>query len=379
MHIKPTEEFLHLCRCLSVAPEPAAAPLTDILSRSPDLCARIVYWATEHFVTPYLYERLLAKDLLSVLPPDLAEFLATFRGLNAERNSNLKAQLIELASAVGDDMSLVVLKGGANLVEANGAAIGRWMMNDLDVLVAAQRFDEARRAVERLGYRPIDGVGGAHAIAYAHSTWPGPLEIHFDVGPQRDILPADAAVARAEPVAGMPIAIRVLAPTDRVLHNIWHAQIQDRRHELAIMSLQQLVNLATVIEGVGPRVDWSLVERQFRRYGHRAALGAYLHAARQLMGIAVPLDLSANLRSRIHLRRALLELDSRLLQTLVTYWAVMTPLLSRDRLRYTFGCDVSGLRLLTARAVIVSGYVRRHRLRIFAKVAEVRRERYWLR
>ena len=197
----------------------------------------------------------------------LRSLLAVTDRLNVERNAALLEQMKEFAEAlVGIGISPIALKGGALLLDEkvpDGSAV---MLGDLDLLIQPQEVERAVGIATSLGYKAGPMVAGGHSVVLWHPERGASIDLHHDLGPQRHVLAAAEANGRAERAGAFPV--RRLSPTDRAIHNIYHAQIQNRNYRLAILSLHQLCNLGLLIEGHGSRIDWDFVTHQFERGGY---------------------------------------------------------------------------------------------------------------
>jgi hypothetical protein len=365
--------FLHLCNFLNVSFTPGR------ISEAHDekFWNSLLSLALEHFVAPLLFERLQQRGVLDEVPKEQRTFLSLCYKLNQARNRKLRIQLLELADVFGrEGVTTVILKSGAHLFEAdNNPEPASWMMNDLDVLV-----DAPERAVEvalGLGYTIMEDLPWGHAIALRHSDHVGIIELHRDLGPQRNFLNAAEAMGSAEPITAKA-PLHKLSATHRALHNIYHAQIQDRRFELASPSLQQLSIFSALVERHKSEIDWAAVNHRFKRLGYERALSTYLFQSCSLLGCSVPLLLSQcnQWRSEMHMRRVYYQMDHRWTQSVLSLWAVLTSNMTRDRVQYRVGEDATALGRSLGRASILTGTVRQYGFGIFDKIAKSRRKRF---
>ena len=295
--------------------------------------------------------------------------------LNVERNAALLEQMKEFAEAlVGIGISPIALKGGALLLDEkvpDGSAV---MLSDLDLLIQPQEVERAVGIATSLGYRAGPMVAGGHSVVLWHPERGASIDLHHDLGPQRHVLAAAEANGRAERAGAFPV--RRLSPTDRAIHNIYHAQIQNRNYRLAILSLHQLCNLGLLIEGHGSRIDWDFVTHQFERGGYESHLLAYLYAAERLLGIETSGKFKFRRNEALHLRRVMLQMDWPWLHNLTTYPALLNSGRTQDRIVYS---RAKGLPIQNAAATLMRlgfGAVRRHGHMVFAKLAAVHRSQF---
>ena len=184
--------------------------------------------ANEQLLTPALWSALHNSSGAALLPADAREYLAALHRLNGKRNDTLRIQALQLIGGLNEaGITPVLLKGGLALFDGPYADPAARMMRDLDVLVPAGSLEKAIAALEQLGYRLIRRYeAGHHAVGdFARSGDPGSVDLHTELIDQRYVLPASEVQARAmlKEVRG----VRYLSPcaTDRVMHNLLHAQI----------------------------------------------------------------------------------------------------------------------------------------------------------
>jgi hypothetical protein len=184
-------------------------------------------------------------------------------------------------------------------------------------------------------------------------------------------LPIAAAVARSEPIG--VANLRGLCPTDRLIHNIYHSQVQDRRHRLRRISLQQLTNFCFIHQEHADRIDWEHVRRIFAECGRREVLATYLHLANSLLGATI--SAVPSLRERLELQFALLQMDSRLTREVLTLWAIVTKNMDRDRIEFHSGRQLSGFELSVRRGAIAFQSLNQSPRELLRKLMTARRSR----
>jgi hypothetical protein len=281
--------------------------------------------------------------------------------------------MIEFAEALEEvGVATIALKGGAILLD-EPPQHSCVMMSDIDLLVSSAKFQKAIKVGSSLGYTTLHSAD-QHSAVLRHPEHIAMIDLHVDLGPQRHVLAADEALARAGRLSNSPLW--QLSPTDRAIHNIYHAQIQNRNFQLAILSLHQLCNLGLLIEYCGSRIDWGFVRSRLEEQGYRSAFLAYLYTGQQLLGINVPTDIVFGRPQRLHYRRIMLQLDWRWLHNLVTYPAILTSGLTEDRVGYR---RAKGLPIQGSAAALMKFAIRalrRHRFSVLTKLVEVHKTRF---
>lgn len=225
---------------------------------------------------------------------------------NRRRNLALRRQTIELVQALNRrGIEPVLLKGAAFLFVPPLCDPAIRVMRDLDLLLERAAMPAAVAALGGIGYAEVDmGMppGHHHPPLYRDGD-PASVELHWDLlAPQaRRALPTEAALAAAVPCAIEGGAARILAPTERLLHLLLHAQLVDRGHRRRTLRLAEIYEFALLSRAFGNAIDWERVAGGLRRQGGEAALQAYCLLAHRLLGAAWPLPMEAPSAARRHL------------------------------------------------------------------------------
>jgi hypothetical protein len=326
-----------LVRCLRDAPgDGAIAP--------PDW-APVLEIANHHLLTPALWSALGKSGHAAALPADAGDYLATLHRLNGDRNRALGWQAIELIGALNaQGITPALLKGGLALFDGPYADPAVRMMRDLDLLVPAGSRADAIAVLEQLGYRLVrQYAAGHHAVGdFARPNDPGSVDLHTELVDPSHVLPASEVWSRAEPrQAG---GVRYVSPcaTDRIMHNLLHAQIHHLgnfyRGELQV---QQVHELAALARYFGPAVDWRFVQRRMRTHRLTTPLESHLLAAHRLFGLAWPLSRPPSLGARLHYLRCAAQLGTRPLQWMGVPWGNLRGAFAWHRMHALHG-DTGG-------------------------------------
>jgi len=266
----------------------------EIAAGKPDW-GSVVTMANLQFVTPALWVSLGDKGLAEMLPDDLKEYLEALHSLNADRNRNLKQQVVEAAGELnGKGIEPVLLKGAAHLFTDTFGDPGARMMGDLDILIPGDRLKSCLDALQGLRYRTDENLKRRFADHHHFAPLFRPdayaaIELHLDpVAPAAvPILPTETAWAHSRPLAVEGVRMRVLSPTHRILHNILHSEIADHNHRRGLICLRQLHDLVATATRYVAEVEWRAIEEGMDRHGRSRELQAYLYLARRLFGLDV--------------------------------------------------------------------------------------------
>ncbi len=262
----------------------------DVLRRS---LPRLLKVAGEHFVTPSLARGLAPLRFTQRIDADLVEYVEAVHRLNRDRNDRLMGQVRRLTEILDKrGIEPVFLKGIALLLKGVHPDGGARFIRDIDVLLPADRLNDAAAALVGDGWRVLSAAPNMHdAYRLAHPEVPGYVELHRAPLPTKRlgaIVPAERILACAEPVASMSGA-RVPGPVDLVLHNAAHAMLHDGFYARAQLPLRDACDLALLARGCADRLDWDEIRGAMAEHPTGpSALAFYVNAARAVFGDGVP-------------------------------------------------------------------------------------------
>jgi hypothetical protein len=245
--------------------------------------------AVEHGLEPALWVS-LPPATRALLPRGTQADLTAAHRSNVARELLMRRQLTEVLEALTSaGVEVLALKGAAHLAEGVFRP-GERVMVDLDLVV--HDLDQAVAALEPMGYesRPGRLFAHPHELPLVADGAPGPVELHTTVGAPDvvAVLPTAEiwAAARRTEMGGGPLS--TLAPTHQVVHNVLHAQVQDRNHAVAGIGLRQLHTFAALVRCHDADIDWHDVRARFGAHDLDAVLDGYLDLARVLLDAPVP-------------------------------------------------------------------------------------------
>jgi hypothetical protein len=302
---------------------------------------RTIEAANDQLLTPALWGALRRSGQAAVLPADACNYLATLHRLNCERNRALKAQAIKLIGALNEaGITPALLKGGLALFDGPYADPADRMMRDLDILVPERSRPAAIAVLGRLGYRVVKQYeAGHHAFGdFARTGDPGCVDLHTELIDPSYVLPAAEVWARGRQKEVDGVWYLSPSATDRVMHNVLHAQI----HYLGNfyrgeMQQQQIYELAALARHFGPAIDWRFVQDRMRAHRLTTALQSYALGAHHLLGLDWPFTQPPTLAARVHYRRCELLVAIRALQWTGVLWGNLRVALAWHRMRALHG------------------------------------------
>ena len=366
------DSLLLLGRCLGVNESSGALEaLRQELGTAGRDWRSFVALANHHRITPALWLSLCRKGCENLLPGDLQRYLAEILQRNAQRNALLRQQACEAVAALNEcGIQPIVLKGGLHLFEPgfNGATR---IMGDLDFLVPRAGFETAIDSLRRIGYSVLDAP--CNQLEYSLTLVRGgvlaTIDLHRDLGPQRTLLPADAAIAAAAPLSIKGIDLLSLSPTHRILHAIVNTSVNDPHYRMATIALCRLYELVLLSQHRTAAIDWDAVRRGMANEGLEHVVPALLCLTRQLLGMDLPPGIRETRRARLYVKRHFLQARYAPLRSLGRLWGRLTHTFVRVRVDYFYPCGRSPLRLTVSRLRHARAVLQRRDIRIFETIA----------
>ncbi|HEY0113468.1 MAG TPA: nucleotidyltransferase family protein [Allosphingosinicella sp.] len=254
----------------------------------------VVEAASYHLVTPALAWRLEREEGLAGEAASYFEaILELFRARNREMAGAIRAAAMQLARA---GISAIALKGGASLIEELFPDPGIRPLTDIDLLVPEAQVAIAAAVLRDNGWFATtpDKPGHHHLAPLRHKDWPCTLELHRRVLNKRfgGMLVAEECFRNIRPLDRGDVKALLPSPTHRVVHNIVHSELVNRRSVTRVPELRQLLELCLLRERYEAVIDWEDVALRFRQAGQLPALQHNLSCARSLFGYPPPSFLS---------------------------------------------------------------------------------------
>lgn len=229
----------------------------------------------------------------SDVPSDVRDYFAAVQLLTGQEAKVLLALSAEIVSALrAIGAQPVLLKGAAALAQGLYPSHDLRLMSDIDVLIAGSKMKELIAALSLLEYReprqnivrelPTEASQAASSEHYhvrlVHRPTRIPVELHHALSvPQfAALLSAQDALSCATSISANEMMFSVLAPTDRIVYHVLHAQLHHPYWHEARIQLRQLVDLAILIDAFGSNIDWTAVQFRFSANGYANVLADYL-------------------------------------------------------------------------------------------------------
>ncbi|MEN3974477.1 nucleotidyltransferase family protein [Emcibacter sp. SYSU 3D8] len=357
-----------MCRCLSVDDSAnAVAELRASLPRLDDAAgwAGLVQTADADMLAPALRLALARKGLDDAMPAQVRAQLHRRYTMNALLNERIREDALHV-TALCERLGIapVVLKGGAYLFEAPPEMLGGRSMRDLDFLLPADQVDTVVDAMLDQGYMVKDEADDDTTYTHPALQRPGgvvAVELHHRVGQQRSLLSADMAWRDIRTLQTEP-RLRVLSPTHRVWHNIFHSQVQDQGHSTGLIWLRQLADLVDICRRHGESIDWAALDQMMTDAGMDGVMRARLLQAERLLGLPWPLRAPPGPAARLRLHRASLLLKAPRTMAVTRMWAALMAPFKLHRMDLLYHCGTGHpVKLAKARLRHIRQVARKYR------------------
>lgn len=288
---------LHLLSCLCHTINPGLSQIqcnrleNDYASISPDELSWLVALADRALLLPAWHIGLTRKNLDQQLARNLREALEAAWRLNRVRNQALRADAKTVSEALAEiDCRTVYLKGVGHILADTYRDGGARMTTDIDVLVPAERLQDAARHLLAKGFSPVHGQlalrkrkkWSHHLDGLTRHDMTTGVELHDAFLADHPDWPSMSSIlARSEPVPDLP---RARTPETRHAAQIAiaHSTLRYRHIAQEYLHLRDMADLLFLMEYRA--LDIVALRRDFQRAGHVAALGWFVAAADQLFG-----------------------------------------------------------------------------------------------
>ena len=306
--------------------------------------------ANQHHVTPALALGLHRKNLTSLLPADLTQYLALLLDLNRRRNRMIRVQAAELITALNArDIRPLLIKGGLSLVEED-VDDGLFMMADVDIVLNEGEILRADTVLRSLGFMTFPKADHpVHARTYHRAMSLVTIDLHWHLGSQTCLLSTAAAQEASLPLYRDGMYVAVPCATHRALLPMLSFSIFEPHFGAGVIPMKGLHDFAATCRRQGDHIDWHEIIDRFCRQDLRRLAEAWLFMARHMLKARIPSNLANSSSSRRHLDRCLFQLDHPPLAQVAHRLSSPAWIFGRFRMDYRYNCGLRGPALQAAR------------------------------
>lgn len=250
---------------------------------------QLIEAAEDHLVSPALGWCL--RDDPRV-PPEVRPFFATLLDLNRDRNALILRGLDDALQSLNSiGITPLLLKGTAALAEDLYPDHGMRILSDIDLLIPVTKLEAASAALTSANFVATTINQGLvdrdhhHLPVQVHEVHQVGVELHSGVLPRgfQRYVDTETCWRNSRPLVWRQRHVRLPGPTDRVSHNIAHAQIVDGHYWRGAPRLRQLLELELLRQRYGEEIDTRDLENRFAIARHAAVLSDTLAWATGLL------------------------------------------------------------------------------------------------
>jgi hypothetical protein len=258
----------------------------------------LVQIAEEELVLPALRGRLNDIGVLSQIPAELANFLASVEELSFERNQAILAELGSVASLLNEaGIEPLLLKGTAYCVMGIYRNPASRYLGDVDFLIPEPQLETAVEVLSKCGFEQDDSYPLGRFKHHYPALWRAgspAYELHHSLGMGicRSLLPASEMWERSIVCEWQGARVRVPCPEHLMTHLIMHSQFHHPYNERIWPPLRAMHDLALVQNHFNEKIDWAAIERRFRAVGEFPVLAMHLLQVREVLGLETPFPIS---------------------------------------------------------------------------------------
>jgi len=283
--MKQSQLYEKIAQCLAFGDSPEFMKAHLMPNSEPKFSQDLVFMASNHYVLPALFLRIVKSNTTGFFPDELKDHLNEILELNRKRNRLILEQIREINAVLGDEnIYPVYLKGTANLLDNLYSDPGERMIGDIDLLVREEEYLKAVEKIKSLGYRYDRKILGdvgelKHYPRLYREDVPADVEIHR--------LPVNTKYTRkftTEMVFAhkreAQSSSNVFVPSDehKIILNFIHGQLSNQGFRFRMVPLRDLFDLYLLSQ----RVDLVQV-LPFVEERHKAA--AYFCFSERVFGL----------------------------------------------------------------------------------------------
>jgi hypothetical protein len=245
------ELYYFLGKCLSFGDNPDFTGRFKQLPSSGKVdWERFVLLASTHLVTPLLFPKFRAHNVLDGLPADLRSYLEEIYELNLNRNNKILLQIEEINSCFNNrNIYPVYLKGAGNLIDGLYTDHGERIMIDIDILTAEADFLKSIEILRELGYNNIEKPGNTlmalqHYPRMMRDDTVAGIEVHRLPVPEKYAgwFNYNSIAGEMTTPAGYPGCL-VLSDRHKAILCFIHSQLSHQGHRFGTVTLRDVYDI----------------------------------------------------------------------------------------------------------------------------------------
>ncbi|MCZ4305080.1 nucleotidyltransferase family protein [Zoogloeaceae bacterium G21618-S1] len=253
-----------------------------------------------------LHDRMASVDGLASVPEAPRRHLIAAHNLARRQHQAVRHETDELRRALQPEgIDVILLKGAAYVVAELPSAAGR-VFSDIDILVPKPQLAQAESALMRHGWMgaELSNYDQRYYRRWMHELPPmqhmfrgSALDVHHTILPPTARYHPDPAslVSESVPVPGWP-GVRVLAPTDMILHSATHL-FHEGEADNALRDLSDMDLLLRHFSEGANNDFWHRLAARAREQHLTHPLWLALRYTQHIFATPVPADIAQSLAS----------------------------------------------------------------------------------
>jgi Uncharacterised nucleotidyltransferase len=287
--------FKNICDLLAIGEH------TQLLSLESWNWELIVEIASKHFVSPALAHPLNNQRNA---PQDAKDYFNAILELNRARNEIQIEGLKTIATKLqAQHINPLFLKGAASIISGTYPDPAARFMGDIDILISPAQRSKIKQIFSENEFidRPGDTDRQAsifyHEETMVHKETDLGFDIHIALGRNRylSMLDSKGFLERSVIVEFAGTKFLIPCATDRVIHCIVHARIQNLAHSQGTVDLRQLLELKSIILKNNKDLDWQAIQVHFEKNGKLEVLASQFFLMKELLNLETPLKLAGKI------------------------------------------------------------------------------------
>jgi len=244
--------------------------------------------AKKEKLLPLLYYACKQKHIEYLMPASVLSSMHAAYMNNMGRTFYLKRSLAEVLKAFNDQhIKIMLLKGGAHLVEPLYPDINTRVMSDIDIMVLEGDIPQVKQLFQDMGFTCFpDPWGEANKMNFVK----GQLNYELHTQPFSDlripVLPSEELWAKARQKRYGDSLVYLPSPDDFLYHCIFHELIQ--HDHLFDIQFANLYEVALIINAFEKHIDLIGLSQRAKRYRLEVHLSFFLRELETFLSSPLP-------------------------------------------------------------------------------------------
>lgn len=259
----------------------------------------LIKLASDYWLIGALTAQLRAKEVLAKLPQQLHDYLIYLESTYQQRSETIKKEVIFATNILqAQDIDVVVIKGATNLFNGVAEPISKRYMNDIDLLIPEDKFQQAQQVLKDASYTtdqiPFydEPVYGHHAKPIIRKESSAYIELHrwplkkiyTEVLTPEEVWRESVPLSLADKQSALQCS-----PTQQVILSIAHSELSNRGFADKHLDFRQMYSLYEICCHFDQQINWLEVIKHFERMNAGQIVQSVCHSLHQLFTLELPI------------------------------------------------------------------------------------------